>query len=440
LQHPSFIETLKFWAKLGCISFGGPAGHLAMMHKYLVEEKKWISESRYLHALNYCMLLPGPEAQQMATYTGWLMHGIRGGLAAGILFILPSVFILLALSIVYVVAGSEPWVQAILDGLKPAVLAIIFAMLLKLAGRNLRQALPISVAVLAFVAIYFFHVPFPLVILSALIIGGLYAVQQKAKPDSATIPNPAEILKEKEYLINDLQPGRNIGSRRRMIILGTLFFLLWLFPLLILKGTENGSFWQQLIFFFTKSAFVTFGGAYAVLQYVAQVSVEQFQWLTSHQMVDGLALGESTPGPLIMVLAFVGFMAAYHQADFSLAAGTFGLLVTVFYTFLPCFLFIFAGAPIIEKTRNNGFVKSMLEIIRAAITGVLLSLAVYLFQKVLFSEGDGGVTFHYVHFGWFAVSLVALHYFKINIIGWLGVSLAYGGAYFFIQNLLAHVS
>lgn len=433
MQKPEFSEALTFWLKLGFISFGGPAGQLAIMHKYLVEEKKWISERRYMHALNYCMLLPGPEAQQMATYTGWLLHGLRGGLAAGILFILPSVFILLGLSILYVVSGNEPWVKAVFDGLKPAVLAIIFAMVFKLAGSHVKLKLQMAVAALAFISIYFLKIPFPLVILGALLVGVIYASKNKTNNEQIT-NNLAWQAKEKSYYINSLQPAAEKRSWGWAFFVLAICVMLWLIPFMLLNKSGDGQFWEPFIFFFTKSALVTFGGAYSVLQYVAQVSVEKFGWLTSLQMVDGLALGESTPGPLIMVLAFVGFMAGYNYAGHSLGFGSLGLLVTVFYTFLPCFFFIFAGAPLIERTRNNSFVKAMLDIIKAAITGVLLSLAVYLFQQILFVPKGNYFSLQYFHFGWFLISLVALQYFKINMLKWLAVSVVFGGVLFVLQN------
>jgi chromate transporter len=265
------------------------------------------------------------------------------------------------------------------------------------------------------------------------VIGAIYASQRKATQKDINTDAKWE-EKEKSYFINSLQPAAEKRSWGWVGLVLAICGLLWVWPYIFLTQSVNGSFWQPFILFFTKSALVTFGGAYSVLQYVAQVSVEKFGWLTSLQMVDGLALGESTPGPLIMVLAFVGFMAAYNYSGFSLGFGSLGLLVTVFYTFLPCFFFIFSGAPLIERTRNNSFVKAMLEIIKAAITGVLLSLAVYLFQQVLFLPTGDGFSFQFVHFGWFLISFAAIHFFKISLLKWLAVSVVFGGLLFLSQN------
>lgn len=418
-----FKEAFLFWLKLGFISFGGPAGQIAIMHEYLVEKKKWISEKRFLHALNYCMLLPGPEAQQLATYAGWLMHGIKGGLAAGLLFILPSVFILLGLSLLYVSFGKILWVSAIFSGLKPAVVAIVIAALVKIGKKSLHTNFHFLVATVAFVGVFFFHIPFPFIIIGTLLAGVVAQKFGNRQGNFITQDNDDDST----YLINasSVIPWTNF-SVGRFAIQSVVALLLWGAPFLLFEVVfSNPAFWQQLASFFTKAALVTFGGAYAVLPYVAQVSVEKFHWLSQYEMLDGLALGETTPGPLIMVLAFVGFMAGYHQLN-SLLMGTTGLLVTVFYTFLPSFFFIFAGAPLIEKTHSNLSLKKILEPVTAAVAGVVLNLAVYLAVAVLLPKGWALADVNYAAFFWLLVSLVALFRFNANMILWIGVSGAFG--------------
>lgn len=429
---PTFREALAFWLRLGLIGFGGPAGQIAIMHDYLVDQKRWISNSRFMHALNYCMLLPGPEAQQLAVYTGWMLHGTRGGLAAGVLFVLPSAFILLALSVLYVQYGQLPAVQSVLDFLKPAVLALVALALVKIAGKSLQTFLHYLVALAAFVAIYFGRVPFPLIIVGAILVGIAARFGFKRPSISGKSQIPADADPESSYLINANTPPAAAGFSmkrlsRQLVVAG----LLWSLPLgLIFSLSQHFEFWKKLCLFFTQATLVTFGGAYAVLPYVAQVSVEKLGWLTPSQMVDGLALGETTPGPLIMVLAFVGFMAGYHQFGGSLAAATAGLWATVFYTFLPSFLFIFAGAPIIERTRANPAVKSVLSFATAAVAGVILSLLLYLGQAVLLPHPPQVL---WIPLAWTLVTFFALHHFKINLMAWIGVSAAAGLLKFLLQ-------
>jgi len=428
MKKPSFIEAFWFWLKLGFISFGGPAGQIAIMHEFLVEKKKWISESRFLHALNYTMILPGPEAQQLATYTGWLLHGTKGGLVAGIFFVLPSMFILLSLTALYATYGNIPWVYAMFDGLKPAVMAIVILALIKIGKKSLHTIFHFFIAGAAFVGIFFFNLPFPLIILAAILMAfiakwslrGLFVQTQAAKKQLAK--------DEANYFINHNHTvpnaGFELGVLARQIL--TAFFL-WVIPLgLFYTFNSDFTFWKQLSIFFTKAAFVTFGGAYAVLPYVAQVSVEKLNWLTELQMIDGLALGETTPGPLVMVLVFVGFMAGYNHYQDSLLMGTLGLVATTFYTFVPCFLFIFAGAPIIEKTRENHKIKQALSLVTAAVVGVVLNLTIYLGKAVVF---PGELTFWQIDsitLSWIGVSFVAMYRFKVNMILWIGVSAASG--------------
>jgi len=429
---PSFAEALKFWIKLGFISFGGPAGQIAIMHEYLVEKKKWISESKFLHALNYCMLLPGPEAQQLATYTGWLLHGTKGGIAAGVLFILPSVFILLLLSILYVTYGTIPWVYSMFEGLKPAVIAIVIMALLKIGSKSLKSTLHYVIASAAFICIYFFHISFPLIIIGAILFSFL---ARKFLPEKFSVQKTETIeTNEKDYYINKLSVIKGIGYKPKSfwfkIFIG---ILLWSMPMtLFYIFSVQFEFWKTISMFFTQAAFVTFGGAYAVLPYVAEVSVDKYQWLTSTQMIDGLALGETTPGPLIMVLAFVGFMSGFHHFGSSLLFGGIALLVTTFYTFLPSFIFIFVGAPIIERTQHNQKLKSALELVTAAVVGVVLNLTIYLGKSVILPFGNlsGGIS--YVSLLWILISLVAMYKYKVGMISWIFISAAFGlGAYLF---------
>jgi len=430
---PTFREALSFWLRLGFIGFGGPAGQIAILHEFLVDKKRWISNSKFLHALNYCMLLPGPEAQQMATYMGWMLHGVRGGLAAGILFVLPSAVILWVLSVLYVNYGYLPAVQAAFAFLKPAVLAIVIGAVIKIGKKSLHTPLHYAVAVGAFLAIYVLNLPFQVIILGAILVGAaIHLFSRKAGEELSKKVEISErqLQDESAYLINRKTFVQGSGwSAPRFVRQISLALLLWALPLAAFAAfAPNFDFWKKLSLFFTQAAFVTFGGAYAVLPYVAQVSVEQFAWLSRPEMLDGLALGETTPGPLIMVLAFVGFMAGYHTFGGSLAAATLGLVTTVWYTFLPSFLFIFVGAPLIERSNANPALKSMLQYATAAVTGVILSLCLYLGQVVIapnLPEIQG------LALTWVVVSLAALQLFKVNLMLWIGVSVAVGlGQYF----------
>lgn len=427
-DHPSYSEAMKFWLKLGFISFGGPAGQIAIMHEFLVVKKKWISESRYLHALNYCMLLPGPEAQQLATYMGWLLHGTQGAIAAGSLFILPSVLIMLALSIVYVTWGNIPWVYSMFNGLKPAVIAIVILALIKIAGRSLKSPLHYMIAIAAFAGLFFFNVPFPLIITGAIITATIFTFSFPQKNSNLSEEEFSDSLYESEYVINSVTKIDHTGfSSTRLIRQVITFAGLWFLPLALFSILSTDfSFWKNLTFFFTKAAFVTFGGAYAVLPYVAQVSVEQFNWLTKLQMIDGLALGETTPGPLIMVLTFVGFMGAYGHFENSLLMGSIGLITTTFYTFLPSFLFILAGAPIIEQTHESPKIKSVLGFVTAAVVGVILNLTIYLGKAVVFPDGVTSEGMNIPAVVWIVVSVIALQKFKVNMFQWIILSAIFG--------------
>jgi chromate transporter len=383
--HPGFGEALRFWLKLGFISFGGPTGQIAIMHTELVERRRWISEPRFLHALNYCMLLPGPEATQLATYVGWLLHRTPGGLVAGLLFVLPSVFILLGLSYVYVAFGSVPAVAALFYGLKPAVLAIVAAATIRIGRRALRHPLMYVVAAGAFLALFVLRLPFPLVIAGAGVIG-LIGARLRPEIFTAAVHGGAG-----QAVISDTGPlsahTRPSTARALRVLAVSLAF--WLLPLAGLAAWRGASdvLFREAVFF-SKAAMVTFGGAYAVLPYVSQQAVETHRWLTTDQMIDGLGLAETTPGPLIMVLQFVGFMAGWHHAtDLGLAGAVLGGLTATYFTFMPCFLWIFLGAPYIEYSRGNRLLAGALSTITAAVVGVVLNLAVWFAVPVLVPGG-----------------------------------------------------
>jgi chromate transporter len=425
----TFAEALRFWVKLGFISFGGPAGQIAIMHRELVERRRWLSEDRFLHALNYCMLLPGPEAQQLATYIGWLMHRTWGGIVAGVFFVIPSIFILLALSYTYAAYGNVPAVAGVLSGFKPVVVAIVVQAVLKIGGRALKRRVHVLIAAWAFIAIYFFHTPFPLIVLSAGLTG-LVGVRLWPGVFTAQAPTKswAQVRSGREgdapyappLVIDDNAPlpPHTLPSRAGVWRTLALGLALWIFPLMVITGWRGWeSVHAQEYRFFTQAAFVTFGGAYAVLAYVAQAAVGSYAWLTHAQTVDGLALAETTPGPLIMVLQFVGFMAGWnHPEGMAPTAGALtGALVATYATFLPCFLFIFLGAPYIERLRGNTNLTGALTGVTASVVGVVLNLALVFGAAVIWPQGLAG------GMDWFAVvvSLVAfflLYRFKVDVV------------------------
>ncbi len=385
----SFSEAFRFWVKLGFISFGGPTGQIAIMHTELVEKKRWISESRFLHALNYCMLLPGPEAQQLAIYIGWLLHRTAGGIVAGSFFVIPSIFILWTLSYVYVVFGKVFWISAIFYGLKGAVAAIVAAAVIRIGRRVLKNEVMWLIAGTAFIAIFFFHVPFPLIILTAGIIGYFGGKVLPAKflvIDRKPEANQPESAEDSVAVAEHTKPSW-IHAIKIVAVCGTL----WWLPVLLV-GVRLG--WDHTLFregvFFSKAAMVTFGGAYAVLPYVAQQAAENFQWLHPGQMMDGLGLAETTPGPLIMVVQFVGFLGGWNQpmglSPFT--AATLGALLTTWVTFVPCFLWIFLGAPHIEQMRGNAKLTSSLSAVTAAVVGVVLNLAVWFAIHTMFPNAQ----------------------------------------------------
>jgi chromate transporter len=387
----SFGEALRVWARIAALSFGGPAGQIAVMHRILVEEKRWIGENRFLHALNYCMLLPGPEAQQLAVYIGWLLHKTRGGLVAGTLFVLPGLLAIMALSWLYAAFGKVGLVAALFFGLKAAVLAIVLEAVLRIGRRALRNAVMVTLAAVAFVAIFLLDVPFPLIILGAALIGwlggraGLAAFRADGGHGWIGAPRVADA----ESMLGERLPAHARPPLSSSLQVAASLLLLWLAPtaILVLSLGADDVF-SQIAVFFSKMAMVTFGGAYAVLAYVAQAAVETYGWLEPGEMLDGLGMAETTPGPLIMVTQFVGFMGAFRDSGTlpPLLAGTLGGLLTTWVTFVPCFLWIFLGAPFVETLRGNRALSAALSTITAAVVGVILNLAVWFGLHVLFTE------------------------------------------------------
>ena len=391
-----FRDALRFWFKLGFISFGGPAGQIAIMHQELVENRRWISEKRFLHALNYCMLLPGPEAQQLATYIGWLMHRSWGGIVAGVLFVLPSLFILIGLSWLYVAFGELPLVAGIFYGIKPAVAAIVLQAAHRIGSRALKHPALWAIAAAAFVAIFAANVPFPLIVLAA---AGIGFVGGKLVPEVFRAGGGHGSAKASygPAVIDDDTPTPDHARFRwsQLIRIAIAGMLLWLLPMGVLVAlTGWDSTLTQMGWFFTKAALLTFGGAYAVLPYVYQGAVGHYGWLSGTQMMDGLALGETTPGPLIMVVAFVGFVGAYTKAvfgpDMLFLAGAVAATLVTWFTFLPSFLFILAGGPLVESTHNELQFTAPLTAITAAVVGVVLNLALFFAGHVLLPQGWGG--------------------------------------------------
>lgn len=388
----SLREATRVWARIGLLSFGGPAGQIALMHRELVERRRWISDARFLHALNYCMLLPGPEATQLAIYVGWLLHRTLGGLIAGLLFVLPGIVAILALSLVYALYGQVPLVAAVFLGLKAAVLAVVVEAVLRIGRKALRNRMMVAIAAAAFVGINVFHVPFPLIVLGA----GLFGLAGRWwLPRYFPAPDDARSDAASAYLIDrQLGQGRLAHVRpsaARAVRVAAVGLVAWLLPVaLVIALFGAGSVLAREGVFFAQTSLVTFGGAYAVLAYVAQRAVESFHWIAPGQMLDGLALAETTPGPLIMVLQFVGFLAAFqHQGGMApLAAGMLGALLTTWVTFAPSFMFIFLGAPYIEALRGHRALHAALSAITAAVVGVILNLSVWFALHTLFGALD----------------------------------------------------
>lgn len=388
----TLLEAFWVWVKVGLLSFGGPAGQIAVMHRILVEEKKWISENRFLHALNYCMLLPGPEAQQLATYTGWLLHGTKGGLIAGILFVLPGFVSILVLSLLYSMYQETGMVMGLFFGLKAAVLAIVFEALIRISKRALKNRVMYFLSAAAFAAIFFFQVPFPYIVICAALtgwIGGKFypAWFHIVKGQSDNTNND----KASETVIADTDEHTIQPTLMRTIRVAVVWLLVWWVPVLMLVwvfGTDH-VFTQEAIFF-SKTAVVTFGGAYTVLAYIAQQAVDVFGWLQPGEMLDGLGMAETTPGPLIQVVQFVGYMGAFRFAPefHPVISGIMGSIITTWVTFMPCFLWIFMGAPYIEYLRNNSSLSMALSAVTASVVGVILNLSIWMALHTLFASVD----------------------------------------------------
>lgn len=417
----SFWQAFLFWLKLGFISFGGPAGQISIMHQELVERRRWISERRFLHALNYCMLLPGPEAQQLATYIGWLMHRTWGGIVAGALFVLPSLFILIALSWIYIAFGDMPLVAGLFYGIKPAVAAIVVQAAHRIGSRALKNNVLWAIAAASFVAIFALNVPFPAIVAAAAAIGYFGGRIAPDKFKAGGGHGKADKSFGRALIDDDTPtPAHAIFGWTKLVKIALIGGLLWLVPMGMLIGSYG---WEhtltQMGWFFTKAALLTFGGAYAALPYVYQGAVGQYGWLTPTQMIDGLALGETTPGPLIMVVAFVGFVGGYVKAVFGpdslFLAGAVAASLVTWFTFLPSFIFILAGGPLVETTHNDLKFTAPLTAITAAVVGVILNLAMFFGYHVLWPKGFAG-TFDWISAFIALAAAVALFRFKANVI------------------------
>lgn len=419
LQRPhdvTLYEAFCYWLKLGFISFGGPAGQIALMHTELVEKRRWISERRFLHALNYCMVLPGPEATQLAVYIGWLMHRTWGGILAGVLFVLPSMVILIGLSWVYIVFGNVPMVAGVLHGIKPGVVAIVLAAAWRIGSRTLKNAWLIAIAVAAFLAIAVIHLPFPLIVLTAAVLG---LIGGRMMPDKFKIggQHAAAQVSYGTAIIDDETPtpahARFAWRKLATVsIVGIMLAIGACASLAVIFGVDSS--FAQMGVFFTKAALLTFGGAYAVLPYVYQGAVDTYRWLTPTQMIDGLALGETTPGPLIMIVTFVGFVGGWTKAATALA-GVIGACIATFFTFLPSFIFILAGGPLVESTRDNIKLTAPLTAISAAVVGVIVSLALF-FAEHIFNLAQPISQWDFAAMMITAAACVALFRFKIGTI------------------------
>lgn len=439
----TYREAFWVWVRIALQSFGGPAGQIAVMHRILVEEKRWVSENRFLHALNYCMLLPGPEAQQLATYIGWLMHRTKGGLTAGLLFVLPGFLSILVLSIVYALYQDVSAIEAIFFGLKAAVLAVVVEAVIKIGKRALKNRVMVGLAALAFIAIFFFNVPFPLIVLGAALIGFVGA---RIAPNLFYVIKGHAVTSQDEsgYVITDAVAAKirpsTVGALKSLALWGSV----WLVPLaLIYLLLGNDSTFTQIGVFFSQAAMVTFGGAYSVLAYVAQEAVNTYGWLRPGEMLDGLGMAETTPGPLIQVVQFVGFMGAYRQPEMvsPLLAGVLGSVLTAWMTFAPCFLWIFLGAPYIEYLRGNKTLSSALSGITAAVVGVILNLAVWFGLHVIFGVVNerqlGPLRLYVPEWGTLdlaalvltVISFIALFRFKIGMLLTLALSAGLGLIY-----------
>lgn len=422
-EQPNFLEATRLWFKVGCLGFGGPAGQIALLHRLVVDEKKWVSDPQFLHALNFCMLLPGPEAQQLATYLGWLLHGVRGGLVAGILFILPGFCVILALGAAYAAFGQLPWLAGIFFGLKCAVIALVAEALWRVAKRAIKRKFDWAIAALAFLALFALQVPFPLVILAAALTGFAMAWDRRA-----------DAMAHNSKATGDRIITMKAPSRWRVTLVGSA---LWLGPIVLCAWLLGGAhLFTQMGWFFAKMAVVTFGGAYAVLTYVAQQAVENYGWLSTGNMIDGLALAETTPGPLILVLTFVGFYAAHEQPGTlpAMLAGLFGAGYVTWVTFAPSFIWIFLGAPYVERLRRNRTLSAMLATVTAAVVGVIANLALWFALHVLFAEVSDitlwGARLPWPNWSTMNVAALALAGLAMTALMWwrLGLTAVLGGS------------
>jgi chromate transporter len=428
-SKPKFSDTIKFWIQLGFISFGGPAGQIALMHETIVEKKNWLTEKKFLNALNFCILLPGPEAQQLATYIGWLLHGGKGGLAAGILFILPASIFLWILSLIYVKFHTIPIVDNILYGLKIAIVGIVLTATIRIGKKTLHSKFKWIIAFSSFIALNILHIPLPILAITLLALGWMLPYFQKVKNTEL----------EKEYLLNieTEEKIKSLSNAFHFCKITIIFLILGFIPwLLLIYFLNNYNFWNLLILFFTKSALVTFGGAYSILPYVADQSVNHFHWLSYSEMIDGLALGETTPGPLVIVLSFVGFMAGFTFFSGDLYFASISLLVTTYYTFLPSFYFIFAGAPFVEKLMMSERLKSAMELITSGVVGMMASFCWHLIFVVCLKNTPFQIEYPTIDFFsivWIILSIYFLFFRKWNIILWILISSIVGGIFQFLN-------
>jgi len=449
----SFREAVFVWAKIAALSFGGPAGQIAVMHRILVEQKKWIGETRFLHALNYCMLLPGPEAQQLAVYIGWLLHKTKGGLVAGTLFVLPGFVCIMILSWIYAAFGNVGLVQALFFGLKAAVLAIVLEAVVRIGRRSLKNNVMIGIAAFAFIAIFFYSVPFPIIVLGAGLLG--YLGGRAGHPAFQTGRGHGKVgdtqVADADSALGESMPAHARPTVGWSLEIAAVILVLWLGPeLALVLALCHSNVFSHIAVFFSKMAVVTFGGAYAVLAYVAQEAVETYGWLKPGEMLDGLGMAETTPGPLIMVLQFVGFMGAFRDPGtlHPMVAGTLGGILATWVTFTPCFLWIFLGAPYIETIRGNKALSAALATITAAVVGVVLNLAVWFALHVLFAEvnevrwlgmkievpvpGSANVPSLILTLG----AILAVFRFKIGMIPVLLASSLAGIAWYFLRSAI----
>ena len=449
--RPSFGEAARVWARVAALSFGGPAGQISVMHRILVDEKRWVSESRFLHALNYCMLLPGPEAQQLATYIGWLLHGKLGGLTAGTLFVLPGFVAIMALSVLYAGYQDLALVQGVFYGLKPAVAAVVAQAVVRVGKRSLKNRVMIAIAAAAFVGIFFLQIPFPLVVLTAAIVG---FVSGRVRPDLFVVikghgaPTSSSVSPRERAIVLDDAAEHAPPTLGRTLRVAAVWLVVWWAPVAaILATTGRTSVYSEEALFFSKTAMVTFGGAYSVLDYVREEAVNRYHWLETKEMIDGLGMAETTPGPLIQVVQFVGFMGAYrHPGELSpMAAGVAGSVITTWVTYAPCFLWIFLGAPYIEHLRGRQSLNAALSAITAAVVGVILNLSIWFALHALFGVVDErhwyGVrllapawrTLDPMALAIAVAAFAAMFRFKVGMIPTLAASAAVGLAYVLIR-------